>query len=96
VTPEQTDIHCWLMVGTSTKPGVRDGQIWKTVTKQWIAWTEQVLAEDRGPCESSQSGVHYAQHRALLGKIEGRVRHYQTTLREDVERQDVTAPMKCA
>ena len=97
VTAEQTDIHCWLMVGEPTKPDVVGSRIWNTFTKQWIAFTEKVLAEDRMPCELTQLGLHHARQRAVLGtKCEGRVRHFQTAVREQIEHPDIAAFAKCA
>jgi phenylpropionate dioxygenase-like ring-hydroxylating dioxygenase large terminal subunit len=91
VSAEQTDVQCWLMVGTPTEAGIKDGIIWNQMTQKWKEWTEKVLAEDRAPCETTQLGIRYARHRALLGEVEERVRRFQLALRERVERKEMAA-----
>jgi phenylpropionate dioxygenase-like ring-hydroxylating dioxygenase large terminal subunit len=85
VSPDQTDVHCWLTMGEMADPSLRGGIVWNTFVPRWIEFTNKLLDEDRIPCETTQLGVRFAHRRAVLGEIEERVARYQTVLCEQMD-----------
>jgi phenylpropionate dioxygenase-like ring-hydroxylating dioxygenase large terminal subunit len=84
VTPDLTRVACWLLTGEPADAKLRDGIMWRTVTKGWDDWNQLVLAEDRRACEATQAGMRYARQRAVLGREEDRVRHFQSLISEQM------------
>lgn len=88
VGPQQTLLSSRLFLGASTAPQA----VTATIGDAAAQFNKTVFEEDRVVCNQMQAGIREATRRALLGKFEQRILHFQTSLKEMMVQAQADVP----